>query len=100
MASLKNYLKNRKIVRGGDLIRRRVGQGPCGPFPSSEPVRDSFPSHGSSPSEGSPVGVPASKSTACFTILTDSQRSRSLEMHQPEGRHLLSSIALILSAPS
>jgi hypothetical protein len=31
------------------------------------------------------VGIPASDTAACFTILADSQRSRSLEVHQPRG---------------
>jgi hypothetical protein len=35
------------------------------------------------PRKVSPVGTPASNTTAYFTILADSQRSRSLEVHQP-----------------
>ena len=59
-----------KIGYEGIPIKNRIGHGPYGPIASLEPVRDSFPSYGSSISKGSPCGRTRLKtSDGCYYLV-------------------------------
>ena len=69
------------------------------PNPLLRTVRESFPSYGSSPYEGSTSGGSRPEGTRDFTIVIDCQHDRSLRAHHAEvsARQLLSLSKLIHS---